>query len=273
MTAMAQPLTRRFALGVLANDLRWQLVQLLARSDRRVNELADDLREPQNLVSYHLAKLREATLVHEHRSSVDARDVYYSLDIDRFRTMLLASGEAVHPSLGSDDTAWSVVSSDVREHEMQEGVTPQKGRVLFLCTRNSARSQMAEGLMRHYAGDLVDVFSAGTETAYVHPDAITTMSSLGIDIGGHRSKHLKELVGQNFDYIITVCDRAKESCPIFPGDPVQIHWSFSDPAAVEGEEERARAFTLTAHELTARIRYLIALIEKERKNRVKATAG
>ncbi len=118
-----------------------------------------------------------------------------------------------------------------------------KERVLILCTGNSARSQMAEGLLRHDFGDRFEVFSAGTKPSHVRPEAIKAMSELGIDLSGHRSKHVDEFVGQEFSYVITVCDNAKESCPIFPGKTQRIHWSFEDPAGVQGsEEERLAAF-------------------------------
>jgi len=112
-----------------------------------------------------------------------------------------------------------------------------KKRVLILCTGNSARSQMAEGLLRHDAGDRFEVFSAGTKPSRVRPEAIAVMRELGIDISGHRSKSVDEFAGQSFDYVLTVCDNAKESCPIFPGKAVIIHHSFEDPAALRASEE------------------------------------
>jgi arsenate reductase len=119
----------------------------------------------------------------------------------------------------------------------------RKKRVLILCTGNSARSQMAEGLLRSSAGDRFDVFSAGTRPGSVRPEAIAVMSELGVSLAGHRSKHVREFDGQAFDYVITVCDDANESCPIFPGATERIHWSFPDPAAVAGTEaERLAAF-------------------------------
>lgn len=112
-----------------------------------------------------------------------------------------------------------------------------KERVLILCTANSARSQMAEGLLRSLAGERFDVFSAGAQPSVVNPLAIKAMDERSIDIRSHRSKHLSEFLSQPFDYVITVCDTAAESCPIFPGPAKRIHWSFPDPAAVEGSEE------------------------------------
>ena len=108
---------------------------------------------------------------------------------------------------------------------------PDKKRILILCTGNSARSQMAEGLLRHDAGDRFEVFSAGTNPSQVRPEAIAVMRELGIDISGHRSKSVDEFANQNFDYVLTVCDNAKESCPMFPGSAVAFHHNFEDPAA------------------------------------------
>ena len=110
-------------------------------------------------------------------------------------------------------------------------------RVLILCTGNSARSQMAEGLLRDIGGGAIDVFSAGTKPGIVRPEAIAVMAERGIDISGHRSKHVDEFKGQTFDYVITVCDNAKKTCPIFPGAPHRVHWGLPDPAAVEGAED------------------------------------
>lgn len=130
-----------------------------------------------------------------------------------------------------------------------------KKRVLFLCTHNSARSQMAEGLLRKMAGDQFEVSSAGTEKTRVQPLAIEAMREIGIDLGGHTSKTLDAFDGEHFDYVITVCDRANESCPLFPGDTERIHWSFEDPTAVTGtEEERLRAFRTVRNAIQQRLR-------------------
>jgi arsenate reductase len=116
-------------------------------------------------------------------------------------------------------------------------------RVLILCTGNSARSQMAEGLLRHDAGDRFEVESAGTRPSTVRPEAIAAMRELGIDLSAHRSKSVEELAGQRFDYVLTVCDNARESCPVFFGAAVRLHRSFEDPAALNGAEaERLAAF-------------------------------
>jgi len=116
-----------------------------------------------------------------------------------------------------------------------------KKRVLILCTGNSARSQMAEGLLRHDAGDRFTVESAGTKPGVVRPEAIMVMTEVGIDITSHRSKHVDEFADQHFDYVLTVCDNAKESCPVFFGKATRLHHSFNYPAAVEGSEEKRLA--------------------------------
>jgi arsenate reductase len=116
-----------------------------------------------------------------------------------------------------------------------------KKSVFILCTGNSARSQMAEGLLRHDAGDRFDVESAGTHPSRVRPEAIAVMREIGIDISGHRSKSVDEFAGQQFDYVLTVCDNARESCPIYPGHANRLHHRFDDPAAVEGDEEQRLA--------------------------------
>ncbi len=242
-------------LKLLANDLRWQIVRALAGSDYRVQELIEKLQEPPNLVSYHLRHLRAAKLVRERRSSADGRDVYYSLDVAKLQNLYLASGDALHPAL----------TEPLRERAERAAIRRKRARVLFLCTHNSARSQMAEGWARALGKGRVDAFSAGTEPSRVHPDAIRTMADFGIDISRQRSKSMKEFVGDKFDYVITVCDNARESCPIFPGDPERIHWSFADPAAIENPVERAKAFKQTATELMTRIGNLLLLIEREGK--------
>jgi arsenate reductase len=114
---------------------------------------------------------------------------------------------------------------------------PDRKRVLILCTGNSARSQMAEGLLRDLAGERFEVASAGVSPSHVRPEAITVMREIGIDISQHRSKSVDEFTDQAFDYVITVCDNANEHCPVFPGNTERIHWSFDDPATAQGDEQ------------------------------------
>jgi arsenate reductase (thioredoxin) len=135
----------------------------------------------------------------------------------------------------------------------------ERKRVLVLCTGNSARSQMAEGLLRHDAGDQFEVFSAGVEPTEVRPLAIAAMEEAGIDISGQRSKSVDEFAGQEFDYVITVCDNANQQCPMFPGKTERIHWSIEDPAAALGdEEERPNVFRRVRDELRQRLRAFVA---------------
>lgn len=129
-----------------------------------------------------------------------------------------------------------------------------KPAILVLCTGNSARSQMAEGLFRHYLGDRFEVRSAGTRPSRVRPEAIAVMAELGIDISGHWSKSVDMFLGCEFAYIFTVCDNAKETCPVFPCKAERIHWSFEDPAAVEGDEEtRLSSFRQIRDEIKKRV--------------------
>jgi protein-tyrosine-phosphatase len=188
--------------------------------------------------------------VSERRSSADARDVYYHLDLEQMRALYLASGSAIHPML----------TAAAAPPARPQGAPP--ARVIFLCTHNSARSQMAEGLMRHLGGERVAVLSAGTQPASVHPDAIAALAQIGIDITAQQSKHLDQFRDQAFDYAITVCDQVREQCPALPGHPDTIHWSFPDPARITHPLERSRAFQTIAEQLGTRIRFLLTLIDR-----------
>jgi arsenate reductase len=135
-----------------------------------------------------------------------------------------------------------------------------KQSVLFLCTGNSCRSQIAEGLLRHLAGDRFDVTSAGTHPVGLNPGAVATMREIGIDISKHRSKSLREFEGQHFDHVITVCDRAKESCPTPSGARSVLHWSFDDPAGATGSEaEQCALFRLVRDEIEQQIRHFLGM--------------
>ena len=132
-------------------------------------------------------------------------------------------------------------------------------RVLFLCTHNSARSQMAEGWLRALAGDRFEAASAGTEATRVHPLAIRAMAEAGVDIAGHASKTLERFVAEPWDWVVTVCDAANERCPVFPARTTRVHWSFDDPSrAVGGEEERLAVFRRVRDEIGAHLRAWLA---------------
>lgn len=136
-------------------------------------------------------------------------------------------------------------------------------RALILCTGNSARSQMAEGLLRFLANDRFEVASAGVSPTQVRPEAITVMREIDIDISQHHSKSVDEFTGQEFDYVITVCDNANEQCPIFPGNTKRIHWSFEDPAAAAGDEQaRLAVFRRIRDEILHRLRLFVEVASK-----------
>ena len=132
-------------------------------------------------------------------------------------------------------------------------------RVLLLCTGNSARSQMAEGLLRDLAGDRFEVANAGVSPTQVRPEAVTAMREIGIDISHQRSKSVDEFSNQKFDYVITVCDNANEQCPVFPGNTKRIHWSFEDPAAAKGDDQaRPAVFRRVRNQIRDRLRLFVA---------------
>lgn len=236
------------ALALVGHPLRWRLLGELGRSDRRVHELTTAVGEPQNLVSYHLRQLRQAELVRTRRSTADGRDTYYALDLGRFESMLVDAGGAIHPGLRLGRQTAPVGRG-------------RRRRILFLCTGNSARSQIAEALAEHRAGGWLRAASAGSHPKPLHPMAVRVLRDrYGLDIAGAHAKHVDEIVDQRFDRVITLCDRVREVCPEFPGQPDATHWSVPDPAAGVGGEH---AFLATAEELDARIGFLVAALAAE----------
>jgi len=136
-------------------------------------------------------------------------------------------------------------------------------RVLFLCTGNSARSIIGAALLEQIGGDAFDVHSAGTQPKGVNPYTLRVLAQAGVDASGERSKHVSEYESQSFDYVITVCDAAAEQCPLFPGAPARIHWSFTDPAALEGtDDEKLAAFRRTLREMQARVSTFVAVARR-----------
>jgi ArsR family transcriptional regulator, arsenate/arsenite/antimonite-responsive transcriptional repressor / arsenate reductase (thioredoxin) len=233
------------------HPLRWRLLLELARSDLRVRELVRLAGQPQNLVSYHLGRLRGSGLVGTRRSSFDGRDAYYRLDLARCAQSLAAAGAALHPGLRLDPAPTAP--------HAERG--PGSCTVLFLCTGNSARSQAAEALVQARSGGRVQAASAGSHPRPLHPNAMRVMASRGIDLDGRHSKHFSVFAGQRFDYVITLCDRVREVCPEFPGHPGYIHWSIPDPAASGGsDEDTYPAFELMAAELETRIGFWLAAV-------------
>jgi protein-tyrosine-phosphatase/DNA-binding transcriptional ArsR family regulator len=231
-------------LRLTGHPVRWRLLNELARSDLQVRELTALVGQKQSLTSYHLGQLRTGGLVTMRRSSADKRDTYYSLDLAACRTLLMQAGAALHPGLRLIPAA---------PPPPQVGSAPL--RVLFLCTGNSSRSQMAEALLRHLAGPRAEAASAGSAPKPLHPDAIRVMHERGLDMSAHHPKHLGEFTGRRFDRVITLCDRVREVCPELPGAPETTHWSLPDPAAPD--QGGYPAFVRTADDLTTRIRFLL----------------
>jgi protein-tyrosine-phosphatase len=240
-------------LRLAADPVRWSLLRELALSDRRVGELSVLVGEPHNLVSYHLGRLRSAAIVRSHRSQADGRDTYYTLDLARCRALLADSGAELHPGLRLS-TLSAPCSAGHRGR--------RRLRVLFLCTGNSARSQIAEALVQHVAPGVVQAFSAGSHPKPLHPNAMRVMSARGIDVSGRRSKPISKFADRQFDYVVSLCDRVREVCPEFPEHPRMIHWSIPDPAREgDNDDETLPAFERTADELAERIPFLLQLIE------------
>ncbi|MFI7452432.1 ArsR family transcriptional regulator [Nonomuraea sp. NPDC049714] len=266
-----------------AHPLRWRLLTELAASDYRVRELVHLLGQPQNLISYHLRLLRGGGLVTAHRSSFDARDTYYHLDLERCAQALTAAGLALHPALRADPAPPPSTTAELQP------------RVLFMCTGNSARSPIAEALLRHRTGGHVRVTSAGSHPKpRIHPQAVRVLREhYGIDLAGQRPRHLDTVTHHRFDHLISLCDKVREVRAEFAGHPRQIHWSIPDPATTSdigsvitrdndqdatSEAESAAmsdtesaatsdidhasysAFRETAAEIDTRIRYLLPVL-------------
>ncbi|NWG21425.1 MAG: metalloregulator ArsR/SmtB family transcription factor [Chloroflexi bacterium] len=231
------------ALRLLSDETRWRLVSELRWSDRQVSELCERAGLPQNLVSYHLGVLRQAGLVRTHRSDADGRALYYGLDLVALRAGL----HAINGALALDTPA--------------APQSPMGGPVLFVCTRNSARSQMAEAWLRQISGGRIVARSAGTAPAGIQPLAIQVMAEAGIDIGYQHAKSLSEAMSPAPEVVVTVCDLAREECASTLNAPLQLHWSVPDPVAVAGDDTaRLLAFRAARDELRLRVDGLIGLL-------------
>jgi protein-tyrosine-phosphatase len=202
-------------------------------------------------VSYHLGKLRDARLVSARRSSADRRDSYYGLDLARVGALLAATGGALHPGLRLRPPS-------------REDVAIGAARVLFLCTGNSARSPMAEALARARSGGAIEAYSAGSHPRPLHPNAVRVMrDEYGLDLAAQTSKPLDVFADEDFDWVISLCDRVREVCPEFPGHPEIIHWSIANPANGDADDEATYPlFQQTAAELAGRIEFLLAALSE-----------
>jgi ArsR family transcriptional regulator, arsenate/arsenite/antimonite-responsive transcriptional repressor / arsenate reductase (thioredoxin) len=228
------------------HPLRWRLLGELARSDRRVRELVSLVGQPQNLVSYHLGRLRAERLVAARRSTFDGRDAYYHLDLANCADALAAAGLALHPGL--------------QLAPVPAAMPVRRCRVLFLCTGNSARSPVAEELLRQRT-DRIEVASAGSHPKPLHPNAVRVLRAYGIELAARPPRHLSLYEHQRFDYVITLCDKVREVCPEFPGQAEQMHWSIPDPAApARTGRDTYPDFERMAAELETRIGFLLATI-------------
>jgi protein-tyrosine-phosphatase/DNA-binding transcriptional ArsR family regulator len=236
-------------LGLAAHPLRWRLLTELAGSDYRVRELTERVGQPQNLVSYHLRLLRGSGLVTSRRSNFDARDSYYHLDLDRCATALNSTATALHPALSVGRPPAPLTSAG----------RPGRTRVLFACTGNSARSPIAEALLRHHSGaDGTEVTSAGSHPKpHVHPHAVRVLrEAFGVEIADRRPQQLHVVAGRRFDYVITLCDKVREVRPHFAGHPRSVHWSMPDPA----DQGDYAAFSRIATQIHTRIRHLLPVL-------------
>ncbi len=254
MTPSDQPIAPPEFVRLAAHPLRWQLLTELADSDYRVRELAARVDEPQNLVSYHLRLLRDGGLVTAERSSFDGRDSYYHLDLDRCADALADSGAALHPALCRDPSPLILPAGRPRSRRVA---------VLFVCTGNSARSPIAEALLRHHTAGRVTVISAGSRPkTHLHPNTLRVLiDEFRIDISGQHPRRVDTLAGRRFDYVTTLCDKAREVCPEFGHHPRHIHWSIADPAAVGDTDHGSYpAFQHTAAEINTRIRNLVPVL-------------
>lgn len=238
MTAPSSPTV----IKMLAHDLRWQIIRHLTRSDLRVHELVERLEQPTNLVSYHLKQLRDSHLVANRRSDLDGRDIYYSLHFEALRQQLRAVEQAL---LDSQPESGLPSASD-----------PDPVRVLVVCTHNSARSQIAEAWLKQLGGEYVSVASAGSHPTQVHPDTVAALSRVGIDISGHDTHHVSDYLDESFDYVITVCDLAREVCPHFEGGE-QMHWGLPDPTSIDDDAKRDAAFDQLVQTLKSRVDFFL----------------
>ena len=235
-----------------AHPLRWRLLTPHPASHNRVRELVTQVGEPQNLVSYHLRLLRDGGLVTAARSSFDGRDSYYHLDLDRCADTLADTGAALHPALARGHVVPAVSPADLPRSPCIS--------VLFLCTGNSARSPIAEALLRHRTDGQVKVTSAGSRPKpHLHANAVRVLrEEFDIDITGQSPRHWDTVSGRRFDYVISLCDKAREACPGFPGQPRRAHWSIPDPAATGGTDRAGYlGFRRIAADIETRVRHLL----------------
>ncbi len=234
----------------LSDETRLSIVRRLTLTDLRVGELVAELCAPANVVSYHLKQLRAIGILRDQRSSADGRDVYYGVDVARLTSLYAAAGLLLTPVLG-----------DGSHDNSNDCFRQRRPRLLYLCTHNSARSQLAEAITRHVGGEQIEVVSAGSTPTSVHPLTRAVLAEIGVDTNGLTAKALDSQVIQPFDCVVTVCDRIREICPVFPADPMLIHWSIPDPAAVTDPTAQHEAFRQVRDDLLTRARLLVSVVQ------------
>jgi ArsR family transcriptional regulator len=243
MERNSAPDTTLHLLKLLADDRRWRLLTELRLSDRQVSELVARTGLPQNLVSYHLGLLRQAGLVQVHRSDADARALYYGLDMAALQQAQQQIATSLHLTAAPAAETLPAVS------------------VVFLCTGNSVRSQMAEGWLRHLSQGQIPAQSAGTNPRHVDPRAVQAMAEAGIDISQQWSKGLDALDAVSPGIVVTVCDNAREACAPCLAAPVQLHWSIPSPKRLLAENPDEQAvFRTLRDQVRQRVAGLLALL-------------
>ncbi len=256
-------------LKTLADPHRLEVLNLIIEGTHTSRALVAATGLPTNLLSHHLKALREAGLVQASRDPHDQRWQYFVPNIARLTEVQFLLSHFLHPARiqprqgGTGPGGQPAPYAPPRHIQLEKEfrMTSNKTKVIFLCTGNSARSQMAEALLRQHAGDDFEVYSAGTEPKGMNPYTVQVMEELGVDMSSHHSKSVREFLGHmNFGYVITVCDDAEENCPaVFLSQGQHLHWSFEDPAKATGSDEDIRAkFRDVRGQIDGRIRAWLA---------------
>jgi ArsR family transcriptional regulator, arsenate/arsenite/antimonite-responsive transcriptional repressor / arsenate reductase (thioredoxin) len=239
---------------------------MLVPGDLRTSEIVQRTGQAPSLVSYHLARLREAGLVSARRSAADGRDSYHAVDLDALGQAVAGAAGQIHPGLlagaGAGEQVRPMPRAGREPGPVGPGEVPGRPvRVLFVCSGNSARSPMAAGWVNYLGGGWVTARSAGVTPAPLQPLAVAAMAEHGVDIAGHQATPLSAYSGYAFARVITLCDRAREDCGELPETAAAVHWSIPNPS--QSHPPDLDAFRTTARELRSRIRYLLPLLQAE----------
>jgi protein-tyrosine-phosphatase/DNA-binding transcriptional ArsR family regulator len=275
-TEQAIPQKPPTIIRLLAHELRWRIITLLAHSDYRVNELVQVIEQPMNLISYHLRQLREAEVVTVRRSSADRRDIYYSLDLANLHAQMNQALMRLHPAFETNPTLGDdALIDDALEEALQtSNVYEDEGdalvaedtkqdarpmRILFLSSEGQIRAQVAGAMMRVESDATLDVHAASNTTTSTPSNVVAFFQTMvGLDISQQRVQHWDEYRYESFDYIITLCDQAREQCPLFPSEARFLHWGLPDPARAKDEAHYQDILLNISQTLQTRIAYLLA---------------